>query len=115
MLNAHAALPRLAARPVVVLGGGIRTGEEIGKAIALGADLAGLALPFLLADRDGRLEGFCDDLARGLARFMRRAGARSIAELRTVRLSIGGGTARGLPRGVRAALPARLSVSPPRR
>jgi isopentenyl-diphosphate delta-isomerase len=68
--------------------GGIRNGLDVAKAVALGADLAGIAGPFLRAAVAGAEE------ARGLARevvevlriAMFCAGARTLADLRTVPL-----------------------------
>jgi isopentenyl-diphosphate delta-isomerase len=68
----------------LVASGGISNGLEVAKAIALGADLAGLAGPFLRAAARG------DEPAHGLARelvetlrvAMFSIGARTLADLR---------------------------------
>jgi len=68
----------------VFASGGIRTGLDVAKAVALGADLAGVARPFLLAADEGPRAA--DDLALELVEVLRIAmfcvGAGAIAELR---------------------------------
>jgi len=70
---------------LVFASGGIHDGLDVAKAVALGADLVGLAGPFLRAADDG-LEA-ARDLARELTETLRICmfciGARSLAELRT--------------------------------
>ncbi|HSR24306.1 MAG TPA: type 2 isopentenyl-diphosphate Delta-isomerase [Candidatus Eisenbacteria bacterium] len=75
-------------RPVFA-SGGVRTGLDVAKAVALGADLVGIAGPFLRAASEG--ERAADDLAVELAEVLRVAmfcvGAATTRELqRTPRL-----------------------------
>ncbi len=68
--------------------GGVRTGIDVAKAIALGADLVGLAQPFLAAAMDSaervveRIERIVTELK--IAMFC--SGARTLAELKKVKL-----------------------------
>ncbi|HAZ44018.1 MAG TPA: type 2 isopentenyl-diphosphate Delta-isomerase [Cyanobacteria bacterium UBA11371] len=63
----------------LIASGGLRNGLEVGKAIALGADIAGLALPFLQAAAES--EAALDALAEVL-----------VAEITTVLFCTGNGT-----------------------
>lgn len=69
----------------VIASGGVRDGLDVAKAIALGATLAGTALPVYQAYRAGGLDAaraFVDELIGGLRLTMLLTGARTIAELR---------------------------------
>lgn len=69
---------------VLIASGGIKTGEDIAKSIALGADAAAMALPILKAAAisSEALDGFIAQLREELATAMFCAGARSIEELK---------------------------------
>jgi isopentenyl-diphosphate Delta-isomerase len=75
-----------AALPLVplVASGGIRDGVQVAKALALGADLAGLALPFLRAadDSDAAVAVLIDELVTALRIALFATGSRTIADLR---------------------------------
>jgi isopentenyl-diphosphate delta-isomerase len=75
-----------AALPAVplVASGGIRDGVHVAKALALGADLAGLALPFLrAADESGTaVAALIDELVAGLRIAMFATASRRVADLR---------------------------------
>jgi isopentenyl-diphosphate delta-isomerase len=75
-----------AALPAVplVASGGIRDGVHVAKALALGADLAGLALPFLRAadESDTAVAALIDELVAGLRIAMFATASRRVADLR---------------------------------
>jgi len=76
----RAALPAVA----LVASGGIRDGVQVAKALALGADLAGLALPFLRAadESDAAVAALIDELVTALRIAVFASGSRTIAGLR---------------------------------
>ncbi|MBV8344086.1 MAG: type 2 isopentenyl-diphosphate Delta-isomerase [Candidatus Eremiobacteraeota bacterium] len=82
---------RVAPDATLFASGGIRTGLDVAKAVALGADLAGIAGPFLRAADRGVAEA--DALARELIETLRVAmfcvGARTLGELRETPLRAG--------------------------
>ncbi len=76
----RAALPSVP----LVASGGIRDGVQVAKALALGADLAGLALPFLRAadESDAAVAALIDELVTALRIAVFASGARTVAGLR---------------------------------
>lgn len=76
----------------VVASGGVRDGLDVARAIALGASLAGVALPVYQAYRAGGVEGarsFLQDLVDGLRTAMLLTGSRTLADLRRVPVVLG--------------------------
>ncbi len=81
---------------VIIGSGGIRNGLDIAKLIALGADAAGMAIPFLFTIQKQSTEAVVQKIEeisyqRRLACFL--TGSRSLSELRNVPLVISGKTA----------------------
>ena len=72
----------------LIASGGLRNGLEVAKALALGADLAGLALPFLQAAADSELalQELIEILSAELATVLFCTGSATIADLRAGRL-----------------------------
>ena len=68
----------------LIASGGIRDGVQAAKAIALGADLAGIALPFLRAaeESDAAVATLIDELVTALRIAVFATGARTLAGLR---------------------------------
>jgi isopentenyl-diphosphate Delta-isomerase len=68
----------------LVASGGIRNGVQIAKALALGADVAGLALPFLRAadESDAAVAALIDELVTALRIAIFATGSRTVAGLR---------------------------------
>lgn len=78
----------------VVASGGIRTGIDLAKAIALGAKLGGVALPVLApaTQSAGLVREYLEMLLHGLKATMFLVGARTLEELACAPLIIGGTT-----------------------
>ena len=75
----------------ILASGGIRSGMEVAKSIALGASLAGMALPFIRAVHREGVEGalrLISRIRRSLQAVMVLTGCRSLAELRQAGLII---------------------------
>jgi isopentenyl-diphosphate delta-isomerase len=76
----------------LIASGGLRTGLEMAKAIALGARLCGAALPVYRAYRDGGAHGalaLVDELVDGLKTAMLLTGSRTLDHLRRQPLILG--------------------------
>lgn len=74
----------------LVSSGGICSGQDIAKSIALGADLCGLAKPFLMAAQksEKQLDHLIEDLIQELKINMFLVGAKNIAELKKSKIII---------------------------
>lgn len=76
----------------LIASGGLRTGLEMAKAIALGAHLCGAALPLFRAYRQGGIEAalaLVEELVAGLRAAMLLTGSRTLADLRRQPLVLG--------------------------
>ncbi len=77
---------RNAAPNAYIIGsGGIRTAVDAVKAIVIGADVAGMALPFLKAYASGRLREFTKALIHSFRMAVLMAGARNMEELKRLK------------------------------
>ena len=77
----------------IIATGGIRTGLDIAKSIALGASICGIALPFLkILDKEGKegVEGYIDKLHQELKTAMYFTGSKNISELKKARYILHG-------------------------
>ena len=82
---------RSVANDITVIGsGGIRTGLDVAKVIALGADIVGIAQPFLKAVIMGNAREFVQTLLNQLRASMVLVGARNIEELKAAPILIKG-------------------------
>jgi isopentenyl-diphosphate delta-isomerase len=75
--------------------GGVRSGLDIAKSIALGADMCGIALPFLkILKQEGKegVERYVDKLQRELKISMALTGSKNIAELKKAKYVLTGKT-----------------------
>jgi len=81
-------------RVPIIASGGIRSGIDIAKAIALGADLVGIALPALKAAAKGEkfLHNFLNNILLELRAAMFLTGCRKISELKRTDIVITGKT-----------------------
>jgi isopentenyl-diphosphate delta-isomerase len=68
----------------LVASGGVRNGVHVAKALALGADLVGLALPFLRAaeESDAAVAALIDELVTALRIALFATGSRTLRDLR---------------------------------
>lgn len=78
----------------VIASGGLRTGIDLAKAIALGAKLGGVALPVLApaTQSAGVVREYLETMLQGLRAAMFLVGAKSVEELARAPLVIGGAT-----------------------
>lgn len=85
------AIHQLAPDLPLIASGGLRNGLEVAKALALGADLAGLALPFLQAAADSELalQELIETLSAEIATVLFCTGSASLADLRAGKLEAG--------------------------
>jgi isopentenyl-diphosphate delta-isomerase len=77
----------------VIATGGVKTGLEVAKALALGATAAGVARPVLVALREGGRAGAIaalDRIERELRAVMLLTGSKNLASLRKTRRVIHG-------------------------
>jgi isopentenyl-diphosphate delta-isomerase len=77
----------------IVASGGIRSGLEVAKCLALGADLAGMALPLFRAQQAGgraAARGALEVVVQGLLHALLLTGSRTVADLRCQRPVITG-------------------------
>ncbi|MBD3418939.1 MAG: type 2 isopentenyl-diphosphate Delta-isomerase [Chitinivibrionales bacterium] len=82
-----AALPR--DHLPVLASGGVRTGVDIAKSLALGAELAGMALPFLRAQHERGMDGlaiFTESLIHSFKSAMLLCGCQTIEQLQAAKL-----------------------------
>ncbi len=78
----------LRGRATLVASGGIRGGLDAARAIALGADIVGLALPIFRAQQESGVDGAIraiDEVASGLRLAMLLTGSRTLEKLRRAR------------------------------
>jgi len=100
-------------RLTVIASGGIRTGVDAAKALALGADAVGLALPLLKPALEGRLDDVLQMLIDEIRTTMFLVGAKSVKELKRSPLVITGRTAEWLrSRGFKPEKYARRRTTP---
>lgn len=83
-----AAIRQIAPHLPLIASGGLRNGLEVAKALALGADLAGLALPFLQAAADSELalQALIETLIAELGIALFCTGSATVADLRAGKL-----------------------------
>jgi isopentenyl-diphosphate delta-isomerase len=70
----------------IIASGGLRNGLEVAKALALGADIGGMALPLFRAQQAGGVsaaETAVDTVVGALRQAMLLTGSRTVTELRT--------------------------------
>lgn len=72
----------------VIASGGIRTGIEGAKTITLGADICGLAYPFIKAYKGGRLEEYTETFINQMKITAYLTGCRTIADLRKAKMRV---------------------------
>ncbi len=89
---------RAASKGKVIASGGLRTGLDVTKSLALGADAAGIAKPFLQKAIEGEeaLEKHVETIISEAKICMFLVGARNIAEMRNVPVVVTGWTAEWL-------------------
>jgi len=82
----------------VISSGGVRTGVDIVKSLALGAEVGGIAKPFLEKAMMGKeaLEEYVDNIIREIKVVMFLLGARDVSELKRIPVLIMGRTAEWL-------------------
>ena len=83
-------------RLMIISSGGVRTGVDAAKALALGGNAVGLALPFLRPAIEGKVGDFLETLIGELRTAMFLTGARTVEELRRMPIVIMGKTAEWL-------------------
>lgn len=91
---ASVAFARRAGHEVVVATGGVATGLDVARSLALGATIAGIARPMLKALTEGgeaAVHRLIDDVEAELRAAMLLTGSRTLADLATADVLLGGG------------------------
>ncbi len=70
--------------------GGVRSGIDAAKAIALGADVAGASRPFLLAYRERKLDALCAEWIQQMRMCALLTGSKDVESLKRAPFAIGG-------------------------
>ncbi len=78
---------------VVIAGGGIRTGLDVFKAIAIGADLASIARPLVVARDNQRIKRLIDKIWKELRIAMALTGCRSVDNVKSCPIVVRGNLA----------------------
>ncbi len=73
---------RVGDRAQLIASGGIRDGLQAAKALALGADVVGMALPVFQAQQAGSVQAALESVVAGLRMAMVLTGCRAVSELR---------------------------------
>ncbi len=109
--------PRGAPRPIIA-SGGVRTGSDVAKTLALGASLAGLALPFIRAARSSGAPGvreLVSGIERSLRVVMTLSGCLDLRALRRAPIMVESPLALAVGLLAKADVPSRARKPAPRR
>ena len=88
----------------VIATGGLRSGLQMAKAISLGADICGIALPFLRilsAEGISGVEAYVESLKSDFRHALFLTGCRNVAELQQTRVILGPRLKEWVSRGTR--------------
>jgi len=74
----------------IIASGGLRTGTDMAKSIALGADMCGMALPFLKAWNENKLDVFVQKVQNDFKKIMYLCGCKKVSEMKKAEYALFG-------------------------